>query len=522
MPKPTKFPNVTVVKRPQQAPKKGLTHRTLVGFFWSFSGTGAQAALQFLVLGILSRLITPEEFGLLNIANIITVFAGLFSQIGIGPALIQRSTLTEDHIRSGYTLTLLLSALFTGVAWLLAPTFASVFREIDQHMLASVMRGLSFLFIINGVGLVARSLNHRNLNFRIKARFGVTSYIVGFGIVGVALAFLGFGTWALVWASLTQSAVSSLLFLRATPHAKSFQLKWSALSGLLRFGGGFTLGQVFNRIANTSDNLIVGATMGASATGLYGRAFQLMVLPSTYFGQVLDTVLFTSMAKVQDRPHTLGAVYRRGVVAIALIVLPLSAFMFVMAPEIIRVLFGRQWDAVVPPFRIFAATMLFRTSYKMGDALSRAAGAVFRRALRQFIFSVMVVLGAWFGHYGGITGVATGVSIAIAFNFFSMAQLSLQLTKMTWLELARIHLPALLVSGIVLAEAWVLAAILRPFVLPELITLLAAAGAVGATYCALLWLSPTLFLGRDGMWIIQTLSGYLPYNLRRRFSFQAR
>lgn len=103
-----------------------------------------------------------------------------------------------------------------------------------------------------------------------------------------------------------------------------------------------------------------------------------------------------------------------------------------------------------------------------------------------------------------------------------MAQLSLQLTKMTWLELARIHLPALLVSGIVLAEAWVLAAILRPFVLPELITLLAAAGAVGATYCALLWLSPTLFLGRDGMWIIQTLSGYLPYNLRRRFSFQAR
>lgn len=518
---PEKVPKV-VVKKADRTNKEGLTHRTLVGFFWSFSGTGAQAVLQFLVLGILSRLITPAEFGLLNIANIITIFAGLFSQIGIGPALIQRSTLTDDHIRSGHTLSLLLSALLTGVAWSLAPVFASAFREIDQQMLTNVTRGLSFLFLLNGVGLVARSLNHRNLNFRIKARFQVTSYIIGFGAVGVALAFLGFGTWALVWASLTQSAVASLLYLRATPHTKRPQLNWPALSGLLRFGGGFTLGQIFNRVANSSDNLIVGATMGATAVGLYGRAFQLMILPSTYFGQVLDTVLFTSMSKVQDKPQTLGAVYRRGVVAIALVVLPLSAFMFVLAPEIIRVLFGTQWDAAVPPFQIFAATMLFRTSYKMGDALSRAAGAVFRRALRQFIFSVMVVLGAWFGHYWGIVGVATGVSIAIAFNFFSMAHLSLRLTQMSWLELGRIHLPALLVSAVVLVETWGLAALLRGLALPNLIVLLGTMAVVGVTYAFLLWLAPGRFLGSDGIWIMQTIGGYLPSGLKRRLKLQPR
>lgn len=520
---PEKVPEKVVVKKkPRQTKKDGLTHRTLVGFFWSFSGTGAQAVLQFLVLGILSRLITPAEFGLLNIANIITIFAGLFSQVGIGPALIQRSTLTDDHIRSGYTLSLLLSALLTALAWFLAPLFASAFREIDQQMLTSVTRGLSFLFLINGIGLVARSLNHRNLNFRIKARFQVTSYIVGFGIVGVALAFLGFGTWALVWASLTQSTVASLLFVRATPHIKTPQLNWPALSGLLRFGGGFTLGQLFNRVANTSDNLIVGATMGATAVGLYGRAFQLMILPSTYFGQVLDTVLFTSMSKVQDKPQTLGAVYRRGVVAIALVVLPLSAFMFVLAPEIIRVLFGAQWNAAVPPFQIFAATMLFRTSYKMGDALSRAAGAVFRRALRQFIFSVMVVFGAWFGHYGGIVGVATGVSIAIVFNFFSMAHLSLQLTRMSWLELGRIHVPALLLSALVLLETWVVAALLRGLALPDLATLLGVMAVVGLTCGGLLWLAPQKLLGRDGMWVLQTLGGYLPSGLKRRLKLQPR
>lgn len=508
------MPNKVVVKEKQASTKKtGLTHRTLVGFFWSFSGTGVQAVLQFLVLAILSRLITPAEFGLVNIANIITIFAGIFSSIGIGPSLIQRSTLTEDHIRSSFTLTMILGVLLTVVAWLLAPFFSSFFPIAG---LTEVTRGLAFLFLINGVGVVARSLNHRNLNFRLKARFGVTSYIVGYGGVGVTLAFLGFGVWALVWASLVQSAVASALYLNASPHAKRPQLNWPALSGLLRFGTGITLGQIFNRVASTADNLVVGATLGATAVGLYGRAYQLMILPSTYFGQVLNDVLFTSMSKVQDKPKTLGIVYRRGVVAIALFVLPLSAFMFVLAPEIIRVLFGDQWDAVVVPFQIFAVTMIFRTSYKMGDSLSRAAGAVFRRALVQFIYSVLIVLGAWFGHFWGIAGVAVGVSVAITFNFFSMARLSLQLTQMTWLTYARIHLPSLFLALVVFGETWVVAALLRNLQLSSLVTLGASTFIVGITFVLLIWLSPQRLLGNDGMWIVQTMGGYLPSGLRRR------
>jgi O-antigen/teichoic acid export membrane protein len=522
VPKSTKFPNVIVVPRPERGKRKGLTHRTLVGFFWSFSGTGVQAALRFLVLGILSRLITPAEFGLLNIAHIVVVFSGLFSQIGIGPALIQRSTLTNNHIRSGYTLSLLLSAFLTALTWLLAPVFASAFRAVDQQMLTAVMRGLSFLFLLNGIGNVARALNYRNLNFRIKARFEVTSYLVGYGIVGVGLALWGLGTWALVWASLSQSTTASLLYLRASPHDKRPQLNWSALSELLRFGSGFTLGEIFNRVAETADNLIVGATMGATAVGLYGRAFQLMRLPAAYFAQVLDTVLFVSMSKVQHKPQTLSAVYRRGVTTIALVTLPLSAFMYVFAPEIVRVLFGRQWDAVVPPFQIFTLSMLLRTSYKMADSLSRAAGAVFRRALRQFIFSTLIVLGAWFGQYWGIVGVAAGVSLAIAINYFSTAHLALKLIGMSWLELARIHIPAILVSILIFFESWGLGMLLRRYALPDLVVLISATVVVVLSYVALIWLAPRQLLGSDGMWIAKTLSGYLPNGVRNRLKLQSR
>ena len=494
--------------------KKGLTHSTIVGFFWSFSSTGIQAVLNFLVLAVLSRLITPADFGLISVASTLTIFAGLFYQLGIGPSLIQRKVLTEAHIRSGYTLTMILSTVLTVLSWVLAPFFAGFFDSMPE--LVNVMRALSLLFIINGSGLVARALNHRNLNFRIKARFGVVSYILGYGVLGVALAFLGFGVWALVSASLSQSLILSVLYLSASPHPKAPQLNRTALTDLLAYGSGATLGELFAKLAHNSDNLIVGATLGAQAVGLYGRAYQLMVLPSRYFGQVLDQVLFTAMAKVQDQPKTLGAVYRRGVVAIALLTLPLSAFLFILAPEMIHVLLGSQWDAAIVPFKIFAVSMLFRTSYKMGESLCRATGAVFQRAFRQLLFSVLVIAGTWFGRDWGIAGVAVGVSVAITINFFSMAQLGLKLTDTNWGDFFRIHIPALLLTVVVFAETWLIANFLRTFEWADVAVLGITMGVTGLTALALTALMPKFLLGHDGLWLLKTFSGYLPAPLKKQ------
>ena len=502
----------TKPQTPPRAKKKGLTHSTLMGFFWSFSGTGANAVLSFLVLGILSRLLTPAETGLVNIANIFTMFAGIFYQAGIGPSIIQRQALTENHIRSGFTFTFLLSVVLTALTWFIAPFFASFYPRIDG--LTPVIRAMSFLFLINGVGLVARSLNHRNLNFRIKARFGVISYVLGYALVGVTLAFLDFGAWALVWASLAQALVYSVLFLAASPHDKRPQLDRTALAELLSVGTGFTLGQIFNKIANTSDNLIVGATLGDRAAGLYGRVYTLMTLPSQYFGQVLDTVLFTAMSKVQDQTATLSRAYLRGTVAVALVVMPLSAFLGLVAPEFIHVLLGSQWDAIIVPFQIFALTMFFRTSYKMGDSLCRSAGVVFQRALRQLVYSVLVIAAAWTGQYYGIVGVTIGVSVAIAINFFSMTQLALQVADLSWGAFARVHGQPLLLTAVVALETWLVAGLLRGPGVSDLLVFLGSAGIVGVTLLGLIWALPRLFLGRDGFWILETVSSYLPRAVR--------
>ena len=145
----------------------------------------------------------------------------------------------------------------------------------------------------------------------------VFSFAIGYGAVGVVLAYLGFGVYALVIAQLAQTALKTLLLVAAQSHPKRPQLERRALADLLYFGGGFTAARIGNYIAGQVDNLIVGRWLGAEALGIYNRAYQLMTAPANFFGQVLDRVLFPAMVKIQDRSERLGMAYRRGVALIA-------------------------------------------------------------------------------------------------------------------------------------------------------------------------------------------------------------
>src|SRR5207302_292544 len=144
---------------------------------------------------------------------------------------------------------------------------------------------------------------------------------------------------------------------------------------LVRFGGGMMLAKLANYAAGQGDSAVVVRSLGAEALGLYGRAIQLMVMPAMYIGDVLDRVLFPGMARFQDDPKQLGLAYGRAVALIALVSLPVSAGLLVLAPEIVRVLLGPKWTGITAPLQIFAAAMLFRTSYKISDATVRAARA---------------------------------------------------------------------------------------------------------------------------------------------------
>jgi O-antigen/teichoic acid export membrane protein len=490
-----------------QPPAPSVSHTTLAGMFWLLSGSGVQALLRIMVIVVMSRLLAPADFGLVAGALVFIDFVEVFSDMGLGLVIVQRPELTSAHVRTGFTLSALLGLLFAAGIWVAAPAIAGVFR---MEGMTTVLRAMAVVFPLDSLSLVASALLQRELKFRTLAGVSVAAYVVGYGAVGVTLALLGFGVWALVGAYLAQTVIVSLTLLAVQPHPKRPLLDRGALREMAYMGAGFSAAQVCNYVALKGDNAIVGRWLGAGALGLYTRAYGLMSMSVTIFGSAFDRVLFASLSKIQRERERLSLAFRRGTALIALLILPTSAVSFVLAPELIRVLLGPRWDGVVAPFQILAAGMLFRTSYKVSASVARATGAVYRSAWRQAVYAVAVIAGALVGQFWGVAGVALGVLLALAVFFLLMAQLSVHLTSITWRDYLAAHLPAAFLTLVVGAETWAVAAALRGAAAPPALILLVAVSVALATFAVIVSLSPRLALGEDGLWALCRIAERVP------------
>ena len=383
-------PEATEPPAPRGRAPKGLTNRALGGMLWTFSGTGVQAVVQVLVTMALGRLLTPAEFGVMGAAVVVIALSQIVSQVGVGPAIVQRKDLDDSHIRTAFTISGGLGFVLGAALWLAAPALAAFYRipEVEP-----VFRGMALLFPIDGLNTVGESLLSRQLRFRLFVALDVGCYIVGYACIGVFLAWQGYGVWALVAANLSQVTLRTIAMYLATRHSLRPGLDLRATKDLLSFGFGHSLAQVALVLSQQGDNMVVGRWLGSAALGIYGRAYSLMVMPATVFGKIVNRVLFPVMAHVQDERARLAGAYERALAIVALISLPVSAALWVVAPEFIPALLGPQWTAAVLPFRLFTCGLFFRMSSKITDVCAKAAGAVYSRALIQGVYAVLVVVG---------------------------------------------------------------------------------------------------------------------------------
>ncbi len=484
-----------------------MTHSTLSGVFWLLSGSSVQAVLRVGVIVVMARLLSPADFGLVAGALVLIDFIEVFADLGIGLVIVQRPQLEERHVRAGFTISTALGILLAAAIWIAAPLFAKLLRMPEMTV---VLRVMALIFPIDSLSLVASALLQRDLKFRTLAQISVVAYVAGYGFVGITMALLGFGVWALVCAYLAQTLIVSITLLVTRRHAKRLCFEAQTLKEMIYTGAGFSAAQIFNYIALKGDNAIVGRWLGAGALGLYTRAYGLMSMSVTIFGSAFDRVLFASLAKLQHESERLALAFRRSVALIALIVLPISGLMFLLAPELIQVLLGPKWAGVVVPFQILAIGMLFRTGYKVTASVARATGAVYRSAWRQAVYAVLVIAGGFIGQRWGVPGVAVGVLIALFSFFLLMAQLSVRLTAISWRDYATAHLPAVfltLMSGI---EIWAVATMMRRMGAAPLVVVLITVAVCVASFMVLLLINPKLVIGEDGLWVLCRITEAAP------------
>jgi O-antigen/teichoic acid export membrane protein len=481
-----------------------LRGRTLGGMIWTFSGAGFQASLRLILLLILARLLGPEAFGVVGAALVVVGISSILSALGISAALVQRPELEPRHIQTAFAFALTSGVLVSLALQLLTPAIAGFF---EFEGLTGVLRALALVPLLNNIGIVGEGLARRALAFRRLAAVSVISFALGYGVVGVGLALLGAGVWALVGANLAEAGVRSAMLLALQRHQKTGGFDRRAFRELVAFSGGLTVKHLGQALSQSLDNVVVGRWLGAEALGLYGRAYQLISMPPAVLGNAIIAVLFPVMARVQHDQARLAAAYRRGTAVLALLTFPIVAAVLVLAPELVRALLGPAWLGVIVPLQILAPGVFLRMVFQVSDALATATGAVYAVAWRQGVFAAAVLAGAVVGQRWDLPGVAAGVLAAQLLYFALTTQLSLRLTSLVADEFAAALFRGVLLGALVGAELLLIALILRELEAPPALTLGLAAMLFAVTGLVLIRLR---LIGPDGLWLLEGLAGRLP------------
>ena len=476
-----------------------LKSRTASSFAWASAGTGGQVLSQVLALAILARLLTPTEFGVVSAATIIVQLSLILNEFGIGPAVVQRQSMSQIDIRVGFTLSCLFGSFVVFVLWILAPTLAAMF-EISE--LTWVIRAYAVIFIFKSYSAVADALLQRELAFRLLARADTISFAVGYAGVGILSAYVGLTYWSLVLGHLSQSVIKAGLTLRYKNHDKTPSFEIGTVKEFLHFGLGQTASRLGSYVANQGDSFVVAKVLGVERLGEYGRANQLVVMPGNQLGGVFDKVLFPTFSLVQEDKARFGEAYRKALSLIAMIGLPVSAFLFVVAPNITSVMLGDRWGNVIEPMRILSLCLLFRLLHKISDPTARATGAVYQRAWRQGFVAATLVAGSYIGSSQGLVGVAWGVLAATVLDAGLMVQLCSKIAGITSWTVLQALSPGLRLGIISYFLAFSVQSTASQFLESHVGILILTIIALMAGLSLVIYMMPRLSMGKDGVTVV--------------------
>ena len=476
---------------------RSLTDTAVSGVGWQLLSVAANIFLRAAILILLARNLPAADFGIIAAATMVMSVTQVLSQSGVSRVLVQRMVLSDDHVRSAFAI-----CLYTGVAvmagvYFTAPAISRLFRMTD---LTIFVQFLSVTLLFHSLATVPAALMQREHRFRSLGLVDLGSFVLGFGFIALPMAKADLGAWSLAvghFAHMLSRMIARYMLRR--PAAALWPHR-GASRELLLVGSGFSFGQVGNFLATEVDYLIVGRSLGAEMLGYYSRAYQFLMLPAQLFGKAVSSVMFPSMASIQDQPERVARAYLRAMGVIALLTLPSTGLLIVMAPELVKFVLGSEWEPMIVPFKILITTLLFRTSYKLSDAVALAMGSMVRRAWRQWVYAGAVAAGATFGLPWGLAGVAFGVGAAVALNFLLMLQLAMEVTGVPLAAVIRTHAQQVVAAVLLVLPVWLVAELTRSLEFGNTAVLSACTITTAAT-AALLWFRFRGVFGEDGAWL---------------------
>jgi PST family polysaccharide transporter len=314
---------------------------------------GASFILRLGSLVILARLLSPKDFGLVGMVTAFTGVLMLFRDFGLSSAAVQRTTVTEEQISTLFWINMLIGAVLGLLALAMAPAIAAFYHEPQLFGVTAVL-AVGFLF--NALGTQHSALLQRQMRFTALAVINVVSLTVGTAIA-ICGAKAGYGYWALVSMTVTPPIIAAIGLWLTTGWVPGMPRKRTGIRSMIHFGGSLTLIGLLVYLGYNADKVMIGRFWGADAIGIYGRAYQIVNIPTENLNSAVGEVAFSALSRLQDDPVRLRNYFLKGFSLVLGLTLPITIACALFADDVVFVFLGSQWKDAGTIIRLLAPTI---------------------------------------------------------------------------------------------------------------------------------------------------------------------
>lgn len=395
-----------------------LKEKTVSGLIWSFIESFSTQGITFIVGVILARLLTPQEFGLVGM---ITIFIAITSSLingGFGTALIQKKNCNEKDFSTAFYFNVLMGIFFFLILFLSASAISHFFNEPQLIRLIQV---LGIVIIIDAFSIVQRSILAKRIDFKLQTKISIIASIFS-GIIGLTMAFNGFGVWSLVAKQISQQAINTILLWIWNKWRPLIVFSMDSFRQLFSFGYKLLISNLIDSIFRNLYYLVIGKYFSAQELGFYTRADQFQALPSSNIQWIIGRVSFPIFSSIQDDIPRLREAYRKLIQSSMLISFVLMFGLAAVAKPMILTLIGNKWEPSIIYLQMLCFVGMFyplhAINLNMLAVLGRSDLFLKLEIIKRILSIPVVMIGIFIGIKTMIVGMIVLSGIAYFLNSY--------------------------------------------------------------------------------------------------------
>jgi len=321
-----------------------LKQKTIKGVSWSLAGNIIQNITSFIIGIILARLLSPSQYGVIGMANVFIFVTYVFIDSGFSTALIQKQSCTSKDYSTVFFINLFISLFFFLLLFSSANIISKFYNEPE---LIRVIKLLSFLIILYAFSIVQKSIITRQMNFKLINLINISSQVSS-GLIGILLAYKGFGVYSLVWKTLLNQLFINVQLWIFNKWYPTLEFSRSSLKEMFPFSSKLLISGTINKVYEQLYSLTIGKFFSARELGLYTRANQFANLPSQSISGAIMNVSFPVFSQIQNDPPRMKQIAKKILKATMFVNITAMLGLASISQQLIVTLIGTKWIDAVP------------------------------------------------------------------------------------------------------------------------------------------------------------------------------